>query len=256
MSRFKTNCEKKFPNNWIINDLGNGLFQFRDNLLVKGEGFLVVVQEEFNKFEVEINFEDFAKKLSMQAATTISEIDNPLKKILDLNSHITAVTHKHYVQTNLNPETNKFERWDFKLIFKKLEDYNNADSFSDVLISFILYLFSYSYESEEEGLAKSQISTKYERSHVNRSLCLAYYGYSCKACNINLKVKYGDIARDFINVHHLNPISTSGVIAPDPIMDFIPLCPNCHSIAHLKTPPLTVEEIKDILLNNEEDNTQ
>jgi 5-methylcytosine-specific restriction protein A len=92
--------------------------------------------------------------------------------------------------------------------------------------------------------------TKYERSHLNRSLCLAYHGYDCKVCGINLKDKYGDIARDFIHVHHLNPISESGIIKPDPIKDFVPLCPNCHAIAHLKNPPLTVEEIQIKLKEN------
>lgn len=253
MNKLISYCQKKFPRNWGISEKSNELFQVRDNLLVKGEGYYVNVQEEINKYEVEIIFEDFAKDLSIKAESTISVVNNPLKKILDQNSHLTIVIHKHFVQTNLKPETNKFVGWDFKLIYKK-QDGDNHDSFSDILISFLLYLFSYSLESEEEGLEKSTISTHYERSHLNRSLCLAYYGYSCQTCDINLKEKYGDIARDFIHVHHLNPIATVGVTKPDPINDFIPLCPNCHAIAHLRNPPLTVEEIKSILLKNEKNN--
>lgn len=255
MNTFKTYCEKKFPNNWEIVEKGHGLFHFRDNLINRGNGFLVVIQEEINKYEVTLIFEDFAKELSEYAENSISDYNNPLRKLFDLNKDLTVVVHKHYIEINLDPTTNKFENWDFKLIYKKGSDRYDADKFSDILISFILYIFPYKFEAEEEGAPKSELLTKYERSHLNRSLCLAYYGYNCKACGINLKDKYGDIARDFIHVHHLNPISESGIIEPDPIKYFVPLCPNCHSIAHLKNPPLTVEEIQIILKENGNANT-
>jgi hypothetical protein len=255
MNTFKTYCERKFPNNWEIVDKGHGLFHFRDNLISKGNGFLVVVQEEINKYEVTLIFENFAKELSDYAEKNISKSNNPLRKLFDLNLNLTAVVHKHYIETNLDPNTNKFEKWDFKLIYKKVSDSNEADKFSDILISFILFIFPYKLDSEDEGSGKSETLTKYERSHLNRSLCLAYYGYNCRACFINLKEKYGDIARDFIHVHHLNPISESGIIKPDPIKDFVPLCPNCHAIAHLKNPPLTVEEIQTIINENGNTNT-
>jgi 5-methylcytosine-specific restriction protein A len=250
MYTFKTYCERKFPNNWEIVDKGNGLFHFRDNLVSRGNGFIVVVQEEINNYEVILIFENFAKDLSEYAAKKITEANNPLSKLFDSNSNLTAIVHKHYIETNLDPSTNKFENWNFKLIYRKERIFHDADKFSDILISFILYIFPYKLESEEEGAAKSVLLTKYERSHLNRSLCLAYYGYNCKACGVNLKDKYGDIAREFIHVHHLNPIAQNGIIKPDPIKDFVPLCPNCHAIAHLKNPPITVEEIQKILENN------
>jgi len=255
MNIFKTYCERKFPNNWEIVDKSHGLFHFRDNLVSRGNGFLVVVQEEINKYEVSLLFENFAKELSDYAEKNISDSKNPLRKLFDLNSNLTVLVHKHYIDTNLDPETKQFENWDFKLIYKKGRENNDADKFSDILISFILYIFPYKLDSEFEGAAKSELLTKYERSHLNRSLCLAYYGYNCRACDINFKDKYGDIARDFIHVHHLNPISKSGVKKPDPITDFIPLCPNCHGIAHLKNPPLTIEEIQTILKENGNTNT-
>lgn len=255
MVTLKTYCERKFPHNWEIVDKHNGLFHFRDNLISRGNGFTVVLQEETNNYEVTLNFENFAKGLSEYALKNISDNGNPLRKLFNLKADLTVVVHKHYTETNLDPDTKKFENWDFKLIYKKRDDKFDADNFSDILISFILYLFPYELEAEEEGAPSSSLLTKFERSHLNRSLCLAYYGYDCKACSLNMKDKYGDIARDFIHVHHLNPISKNGIITPDPIRDFVPLCPNCHSIAHLKNPPLTVEEIKRILINNGNTNT-
>ena len=255
MDAFKIYCKRKFPNNWEIVDKGHGLFHFRDSLISRGNGFLVVIQEEIHKYEVTLIFEDFAKELSEYAEKSISNPKNPLRKLFDLSVDLTVVVHKHYVEMNLNPSTNKFENWDFKLIYKKGNDKYDADKFSDILISLILYIFPYKFEAEEEGVAKSELLTRHERSHLNRSLCIAYYGYNCKACYINLKDKYGEIARDFIHVHHLNPIAESGITKPDPIKDFVPLCPNCHAIAHLQNPPLNVKEIQVILKENGNANT-
>jgi hypothetical protein len=250
MITFSDYCKRKFPSNWEITDKGEGLFLFRDNLVVRGSGFLVVVQEETNAYVVTLEFESFAKELSDYAEKSLSESNNPLRRLFHLNSNLEVVIQKQYIELNLNPKSIKFDNWNFKLIYKKVNVNKDIDNFSDILISFILYIFPYKVEAEEEGAAKSQLLTKYERSHLNRSLCLAYYGYSCNACGIDLKDRYGDIARDFIHVHHLNPISETGVIIPDPILDFVPLCPNCHAIAHLRNPPITIEEIKEMLNEN------
>lgn len=255
MVTLKTYCERKFPRNWEIVDKQNGLFHFRDNLISRGNGFTVVLQEETNNYEVTLSFENFARDLSEYALKRISETGSPLRKLFNLKANLTVVVHKHYTETNLDPASKKFENWDFKLIYKKENDKFDADNFSDILISFILYLFPYKLEAEEEGASSSALLTKFERSHLNRSLCLAYHGYNCKACDLNMKDKYGDIARDFIHVHHLNPMSTTGITTPDPIRDFVPLCPNCHAIAHLETPPVTVEEIQLILKNNASTNS-
>lgn len=256
MSNFRTYCEKKFPRNWEIIDIGNGIFHFRDNLISKGNGFIVAVEEEFSKYEVRLIFESFAKDLSNHALENISETNSPLSKLIELNSNLSVIVYKHFIEKNLDPETFKFENWDFNLRYRKEGSHNDADRFSDILISFILYIFPYEFDSEEEGSSNSHLLTKYERSHINRSLCLAYHGYNCKACSINLKDIYGDIARDFIHVHHLNPISISGIVKPDPINDFVPLCPNCHSIAHLKNPPLTIQQIQNMLKENGNTNTK
>ncbi len=56
---------------------------------------------------------------------------------------------------------------------------------------------------------------------------------------------YGDIARGFIHVHHLVPLShRKRSYAINPKLDLIPLCPNCHAVTHLANPPLTLEQLK------------
>ena len=89
---------------------------------------------------------------------------------------------------------------------------------------------------------------KYERSRVNRALCLAAHGTSCAVCNFRFEENYGDIGRDFIHVHHITPVSKIGAdYIIDPINDLIPVCPNCHAMLHRLDPPLTINALKEKL---------
>ena len=56
--------------------------------------------------------------------------------------------------------------------------------------------------------------------------------------------RYGEIADDFIEIHHTKSLSTSDEYTPDVKTDLIPLCPNCHTVIHLVNPPMTLEDLK------------
>jgi 5-methylcytosine-specific restriction protein A len=106
----------------------------------------------------------------------------------------------------------------------------------------------YSHATEnfrEEGQRLTQVCTKYERSRFNRRLCLNHYGYRCVACSLLLAETYGEAGRDVIHVHHLTPVSEMAAPAIlNPIKDLVPLCPNCHNVAHTRNPPYSPEELK------------
>jgi len=106
-------------------------------------------------------------------------------------------------------------------------------------------------EKEEtlmEGIKKNIIVNAYERNTKARELCIQYFGLSCSVCEINFETFYGKIGINYIHVHHLVPISTMGdSYQIDPIKDLRPVCPNCHAMLHKKNPPLTIEELKNIL---------
>ena len=36
----------------------------------------------------------------------------------------------------------------------------------------------------------------------------------------------------------------------DPVSDLIPVCPNCHAVIHLKTPPYAPHEVSAMLRND------
>lgn len=103
-------------------------------------------------------------------------------------------------------------------------------------------------QGNEEGARSVILSTRIERSASNRAACIQHYGIACQACGASMARLYGDAGDGLIEVHHLRPLSDMEASAPvDPVEDLIPLCPNCHSIAHTRTPPLTLDELKSAL---------
>lgn len=99
-----------------------------------------------------------------------------------------------------------------------------------------------------EGLARQVVVNAYERNEKARSKCLAHHGYACVCCGILLEAAYGEIAQDFIHVHHLVPLCEIGeAYVVDPVNDLVPVCPNCHAIIHRRTPPLSIGEVKVLL---------
>ena len=90
---------------------------------------------------------------------------------------------------------------------------------------------------------------RYEQDPDARRACIAHHGTSCAACGFSFEQKYGQIGRDFIPVHHLVPVSQLGSgYQLDPISDLVPLCANCHAMAHHGVgTPRTVAELRRII---------
>ena len=102
---------------------------------------------------------------------------------------------------------------------------------------------------EIEGSIKFYYGKRFERSSKNRKLAIQKHGLDCFVCGFNFEEIYGERGKDFIEVHHINPLSTLGeVIKVNPETDLIPLCANCHRMVHRrKDDVLDLESLKDIL---------
>lgn len=99
-----------------------------------------------------------------------------------------------------------------------------------------------------EGGAMTVQSTRYERDRRNRAAAIAIWGCKCQACELDFGRRYGSAAAGFIEVHHTTPVSVLGPgTVVDPARDLIPLCPNCHAVAHRREPPFTIQEIRTML---------
>jgi len=98
-----------------------------------------------------------------------------------------------------------------------------------------------------EGKIRTVLSTRYERSKLLRAQCLAHFGFKCQGCELGMASRYGPIAEELIHVHHIERLADTGERVIDPRVDLVPLCPNCHSVVHLKNPPITLNDLRAMI---------
>jgi hypothetical protein len=99
-----------------------------------------------------------------------------------------------------------------------------------------------------EGAKQIVAVNRYERDRGARTQCIERWGIKCCVCNFDFEEQYGERGAGFIHVHHLTPISQiGGKYELDPIEHLRPVCPNCHSMLHRTTPPISVEDLKKIM---------
>lgn len=101
-----------------------------------------------------------------------------------------------------------------------------------------------------EGAVESLLMDRYERDPNARRVCLDHYGYTCRICEMAMSEIYGDLGNTYVHVHHKFPLSDiRQEHQVDPIRDLVPVCPNCHAMLHRSHPPLSVEELTEIVRN-------
>lgn len=101
-----------------------------------------------------------------------------------------------------------------------------------------------------EGTKRSYYVNKYERNSKNRTKAIEIHGLNCYACGFNFEEVYGERGKDFIEIHHVKPLSTlEEAVVIDPETDLVPLCANCHRMIHRrKNEVLTIEELKNLII--------
>ena len=114
----------------------------------------------------------------------------------------------------------------------------NTDPFESVVI-----------KGDKEGKKIEYYTTKYERSPRNRAAAIKIHGYCCAVCGFNFSKVYGELGRDFIEVHHIKPLhSLMDEVIINPETDLVCLCSNCHRMIHHKRGAIvTVEELKQAI---------
>lgn len=104
-----------------------------------------------------------------------------------------------------------------------------------------------SLELAPEGAVRRVLVNSYERDPRNRAMAIERHGTACLGCDLEMSATYGAIAEGFIHIHHLIPLSElDAPRAPDP-RDLVPLCPNCHAVVHLRKPPLTIADLRQLI---------
>ena len=102
--------------------------------------------------------------------------------------------------------------------------------------------------SIKEGTEQNITSKDYERNPIYRDIVISLRGPICSCCDLRFEDKYGAYGRDFIEIHHVVPVSVlKGQNKFDPLTDLLPICSNCHSIIHRREVPYTISEIRESL---------
>ncbi|MDN4619756.1 HNH endonuclease [Paenibacillus sp. PsM32] len=100
-----------------------------------------------------------------------------------------------------------------------------------------------------EGQVKYYYGKRYERDSKNRLLAVKKHGLNCYTCGFNFEAVYGERGKDFIEVHHIKPLSTlEEATEVNPETDLVPLCANCHRMIHRrKEEILSPDELKVLI---------
>ncbi len=77
-----------------------------------------------------------------------------------------------------------------------------------------------------------------------------FHGYICKCCDFDFQATYGERGLNYIEAHHLKPLSSleEGVpVEYDIENDFTVLCSNCHRMMHRNKELITIEKLKEFM---------
>jgi predicted HNH restriction endonuclease len=75
----------------------------------------------------------------------------------------------------------------------------------------------------------------------------------CQVCSFDFAVVYGELGEDFIEAHHIIPVSALNAGVETRVEDIILICSNCHRMLHRKRPWVTTGKLKTILRKNTKD---
>lgn len=116
-------------------------------------------------------------------------------------------------------------------------------------------------EAITEGLMSKRMIKHRQRSNKLRhakilELKNSLNGVSCLICGFDFSKTYDGHGKDYIEIHHLNPVSLMDIEGTkqklkEALSKVVPLCSNCHRMMHRnKDKVLSVEELKSIIQAN------
>jgi len=114
-------------------------------------------------------------------------------------------------------------------------------------------LNSQELENRTEGEKSVRLISYFERNPVLRQKAIIFHGTKCKVCNFDFEEKYGEHGKNYIEVHHIVPLSTIPEPSTiDPEKDLTVLCSNCHRMIHRKQEQImTPKQLISVISANE-----
>jgi len=72
----------------------------------------------------------------------------------------------------------------------------------------------------------------------------------CEACGFDFHETYGKLGEDFIECHHVTPVSELKAGATTRLSDLVVVCSNCHRMLHRRRPWLTAAELRVVVTSD------
>lgn len=69
----------------------------------------------------------------------------------------------------------------------------------------------------------------------------------CEVCGFSFSRAYGSAASDYCEIHHLLPLSNVKHRTQTKLEDLAILCANCHRVIHLRNPPYTLPQVRNMI---------
>jgi 5-methylcytosine-specific restriction protein A len=100
-----------------------------------------------------------------------------------------------------------------------------------------------------EDRSKVRLHKRIEGSAKLKKEAKRIHGYMCHACAFDFEKRYGLIGHQYIEAHHLVPVSTlkGQKVELDARRDFAVLCSNCHRMIHRLEKPEDIGALKTLL---------
>lgn len=94
-----------------------------------------------------------------------------------------------------------------------------------------------------EGISVYFYGERFEKDAKARAAAVAAQGCRCAICGFDYEKTYGEIGKDYIEVHHKKPAYDKAPLNPEE--DLVCVCSNCHKMLHRgKKTTMTVEELR------------
>ncbi len=94
-----------------------------------------------------------------------------------------------------------------------------------------------------------EITTEIKSRNIQvKQAAVKKYGAVCQVCGFVFAEKYGELGKDFIEIHHINPLSESFGERNVTVDDVNLVCANCHRMLHRNgAKGILVEVLRDII---------
>ena len=154
-----------------------------------------------------------------------------------------------FTDTQKNTPSNQPSDEYYRTILEGLQDCYNGILKEDEISSYLLNCVFSGANFKDVKTKKESFANTAERNYKSRIDAISLYGYKCQACGFDFSKTYGDIGKNYIEIHNVSSlINPNKNCSSSYRTDLTCLCANCHRMAHRSTRRrLTASELRDII---------